>query len=278
MFEPGDRVAIASPGYPPYRHILTRARLRAGADRDRRGDALGHHRRHAARGACASTPLAGVLVASPANPTGTMMTPQALARADRRRGGRGIRFISDEIYHGLDYAMPAETAVRLSENARRHQLVLEILLHDRLADRLDGGARAAGAADRPPAGQPRDLGADAVADRGGGRVRRPRRDGGGQARLRGQPPHPDRRPAARPASTNSCRSTARSISTPTCRASPTTASISPSGCCRRREWRPRRASTSIRSTAGSYLRFCYAGSAADMREAVERIGDWLRQR
>ena len=42
-------------------------------------------------------------------------------------------------------------------------------------------------------------------------------------------------------------------------------------------WRRRRASISIRSTAGTYLRFCYAGSAADMREAVERIGGWLKR-
>ena len=65
-----------------------RARLRAGADRDRRGDALGDHRRNAAARRIASTPLTGVLVASPANPTGTMMTRRGAARADRRRRGR----------------------------------------------------------------------------------------------------------------------------------------------------------------------------------------------
>ena len=138
------------------------------------------------------TPLKGVLVASPANPTGTMMTREALRELIEAAEGEGIRFISDEIYHGLDYAFPAETAARTVRQRRRHQLVLEIFLHDRLARRLDGGAGAAGAADRPPAGQSRDLGADAVADRGRGGVRRPRRDGGGQARLRGEPPHPAR--------------------------------------------------------------------------------------
>ena len=44
LFEPGDRVAIALPGYPPYRHILTRARLRAGGDRDRRRRRAGRSR------------------------------------------------------------------------------------------------------------------------------------------------------------------------------------------------------------------------------------------
>jgi aspartate/methionine/tyrosine aminotransferase len=63
------------------------------------------------------TPLAGVLVASPANPTGTMMTREALAALIEAAEGEGIRFISDEIYHGLDYAFPAETAAKLSNNA-----------------------------------------------------------------------------------------------------------------------------------------------------------------
>jgi aspartate/methionine/tyrosine aminotransferase len=58
-----------------------------------------------------------VLVASPANPTGTMMTPDALAALIRVADDEGIRFISDEIYHGLDYAVPVETAHALSENA-----------------------------------------------------------------------------------------------------------------------------------------------------------------
>ena len=69
------------------------------------------------RAAHREKPLAGVLVASPANPTGTMMTPDALAALIRAADDEGIRFISDEIYHGLDYAVPVETATRLSENA-----------------------------------------------------------------------------------------------------------------------------------------------------------------
>src|SRR6516165_8638143 len=78
MFEPGDRVAVTVPGYPPYRHILT---------------ALGcepvliettNDTRHALTGeallaAHRKAPLKGALVGSPANPTGTMMSKQALA-------------------------------------------------------------------------------------------------------------------------------------------------------------------------------------------------------
>ncbi|WP_061021011.1 aminotransferase class I/II-fold pyridoxal phosphate-dependent enzyme [Bradyrhizobium sp. CCH5-F6] len=116
MFEPGDRVAVTVPGYPPYRHILT---------------ALGcepvliettNETRHALTGeallaAHRKAPLKGVLVGSPANPTGTMMSREALASLIAAAEDAGIRFISDEIYHGLDYAFPAVTAAALSGHA-----------------------------------------------------------------------------------------------------------------------------------------------------------------
>ncbi len=116
MFEPGDRVAVTVPGYPPYRHILT---------------ALGcepvliethSDTRHALTGeallsAHQKTPLKGVLVGSPANPTGTMMSGEALNGLIAAAESEGIRFISDEIYHGLDYAFPAATAAQLSPRA-----------------------------------------------------------------------------------------------------------------------------------------------------------------
>jgi aspartate/methionine/tyrosine aminotransferase len=116
MFEPGDRVALANPGYPPYRHILTALgcepvliETSAATRWAMPVDALlAEHRRK---------PLKGVLVASPANPTGTMMRPEALAELIGAAEGEGIRFISDEIYHGLDYAFPAETAAKFSDNA-----------------------------------------------------------------------------------------------------------------------------------------------------------------
>jgi aspartate/methionine/tyrosine aminotransferase len=116
MFEPGDRVGIANPGYPPYRHILKA--LGCEPVLIETGDAtrwavtpetvLAAHRRQK---------LAGLLVASPANPTGTMMRPEALADLIRATEEAGIRFISDEIYHGLDYAFPAQTALRISDRA-----------------------------------------------------------------------------------------------------------------------------------------------------------------
>ena len=250
MFEPGDRVAIANPGYPPYRHILTAlgcepVLIETGAATRWAitGESL--------RAAHARTPLAGVLVASPANPTGTMMTPQALAELIGVAESEGIRVISDEIYHGLDYAVPAETALRLSERAVVINSFSKYFCMTGWRIGWMVVPRAAGAADRAAARQSRDLGADAVADRGGGRVRRPRRARGDQARLRGQPQNPDRRPAegrARqvPAGRRRVLSLCRRLALLR-----TTASISPSACCRRRMWRRRRASISIRSTAAS---------------------------
>ena len=114
LFEPGDRVALANPGYPPYRHILsalgcepvlietsaeTRWALSAKA-------LIAAHQR---------APLKGVVVASPANPTGTMMDADTLTRLIAVAEAEGIRVISDEIYHGLDYAFAAETAANASE-------------------------------------------------------------------------------------------------------------------------------------------------------------------
>jgi aspartate/methionine/tyrosine aminotransferase len=116
MFEPGDRVAIANPGYPPYRHILTAlgcepVLIETGAETRFAVTPESLLAAHAKK------PLAGILVASPANPTGTMMTPAALAALIATAEDAGIKVISDEIYHGLDYAVPVETAARLSPNA-----------------------------------------------------------------------------------------------------------------------------------------------------------------
>jgi aspartate/methionine/tyrosine aminotransferase len=116
LFEPGDRVALANPGYPPYRHILsalgcepvlieTSAETRWALSAK---TLIAEHRKK---------PLAGLMVASPANPTGTMMDAGALAHLIAAAEAEGIRVISDEIYHGLDYALAAETAAKLSERA-----------------------------------------------------------------------------------------------------------------------------------------------------------------
>jgi aspartate/methionine/tyrosine aminotransferase len=116
LFEPGDRVAVANPGYPPYRHILsalgcepvlieTTAQTRWAITSEA---LLAAHR---------TRPLRAVLVASPANPTGTMMSARALADLIAAAEEAGISVISDEIYHGLDYAFPARSAAGMSPHA-----------------------------------------------------------------------------------------------------------------------------------------------------------------
>jgi aspartate/methionine/tyrosine aminotransferase len=115
-FEPGDRVAVPVPGYPPYRHILsalgcepvpieTDAAARWAITAE---TLLAQHR---------VRPLKGVVVGSPANPTGTMMTEDALAELIRCAEDAGILVISDEIYHGLNYAFAAQSAAALSQKA-----------------------------------------------------------------------------------------------------------------------------------------------------------------
>ena len=109
LLAPGDALMLPSPGYPCYRHILkvlgARALLVATGQEARWMPTEGDVERLAGEG------VAGLLVASPNNPTGTMAVGgrlHELARACRRLG---LWLVSDEIYHGLDYDQPAETAL-----------------------------------------------------------------------------------------------------------------------------------------------------------------------
>ena len=171
-FEAGDRVGVALPGYPPYRHILTALGCEpVGIETDAAtrwsitGEALlAQHRK---------TPLKGVVVASPANPSGTMMTAAALARLDPLRGRcRHHRYLRRDLSRPR---LRLCRRMRRAHLAGRHhrQFVLQIFLHDRMADRLDGGAAVAGARRRAAAAEPRDLGSDAVANRRRSGVRGP---------------------------------------------------------------------------------------------------------
>jgi aspartate/methionine/tyrosine aminotransferase len=139
-FDPGDRIVLTAPGYPAYRNIikalgLVPVELEVGPETrwSLTPDLIAK--------AQSDGPVKGVLVASPANPTGTMMTRDALQELVLLFDDEGIWFISDEIYHGLVYAGEQETALRNIRSGHHHQQLLEILLHDRLADRLDGVAR-----------------------------------------------------------------------------------------------------------------------------------------
>ncbi|MDX5592678.1 pyridoxal phosphate-dependent aminotransferase [Pseudovibrio sp. SPO723] len=115
-FDPGDRVALTAPGYPAYRNILKALGLipvEIEVGPETRWALTPEH----IEKAHAEAPLKGVLVASPANPTGTMMTPEALKDLVEACEAKGIWFISDEIYHGLSYEVQEETALRFSQKA-----------------------------------------------------------------------------------------------------------------------------------------------------------------
>ncbi len=104
-FEPGDRVAIARPGYPCYRNVLTSlgcevVELEAGPET--------RFQPTVAMMEALDPPVQGLVVASPANPTGTMLTPEELAGLARWCEEHGVQLISDEIYHGIEYASPMQ--------------------------------------------------------------------------------------------------------------------------------------------------------------------------
>lgn len=115
LFDVGARVALPSPGYPCYRHILsalgcTSPLIETGPETRWMPTAEGVSALHR------ETPLDGLLIASPANPTGTMIEPARLAELVRFCGEYGLWFISDEIYHGLTYEVPAVTALSVSDD------------------------------------------------------------------------------------------------------------------------------------------------------------------
>jgi len=113
-FDPGDRVALAAPFYPPYVNILTALGLRPVVVET--GPATRYQPTVALLDQLDPAPD-GLIVASPCNPAGTMLTPDELARIAAWCDARGVRLISDEIYHGLHYDRPIATAAALSPNA-----------------------------------------------------------------------------------------------------------------------------------------------------------------
>lgn len=117
LFDAGAPLYLPEPGYPCYRNIasalgLTPVRIEVGPDERWMPNAALLERAVAQHG-----PGGGILFASPANPTGTMMQPEALAAICEWCRGNGVAVISDEIYHGLTYGVPAETALRFHDDA-----------------------------------------------------------------------------------------------------------------------------------------------------------------
>lgn len=114
-FDPGDRIVLTAPGYPAYRNILKALGLVAveiEVGEETRWSLTPAHLEEAQK----EGPVKGVLVASPANPTGTMMTADALEDLIRYCDEAGVWFISDEIYHGLCYDGEEKTALETSQN------------------------------------------------------------------------------------------------------------------------------------------------------------------
>jgi aspartate/methionine/tyrosine aminotransferase len=113
-FDAGDRVALTAPYYPPYVNILTALGLKpvileAGAATRFQPDIRMLER--------LDPPPEGLIVASPSNPAGTMLHPQELAGIAAWCHDAGVRLISDEIYHGLNYESPLATAAAHSPSA-----------------------------------------------------------------------------------------------------------------------------------------------------------------
>ena len=113
-FDPGDRIALTAPFYPPYVNILTALGMRpvileAGAATRYQPSVPMLER--------LDPPPDGLIVASPCNPAGTMLHPDELAAIASWCDRSGVRLISDEIYHGLHYASPIATAAAFSPHA-----------------------------------------------------------------------------------------------------------------------------------------------------------------
>lgn len=118
LFDPGDCVAIARPGYPAYRNILAALGLtvvEVEADAESGFTLTPQNLEAAAKKA--GRPLSGVLLASPANPTGTVTGRAGLKALADYCHANDIAFISDEIYHGLTFAGEETTALAVTGEA-----------------------------------------------------------------------------------------------------------------------------------------------------------------
>ncbi|WP_300018721.1 aminotransferase class I/II-fold pyridoxal phosphate-dependent enzyme [uncultured Roseobacter sp.] len=112
LFDTGDRVGIGAPGYPSYRQIL-RALDLTPVDLP---TALGNRYQPVPQD-FAGMDLAGLMVASPANPTGTMLDKPAMRALIEAAQAQEASFISDEIYHGIEYDAKAVTALQITDDA-----------------------------------------------------------------------------------------------------------------------------------------------------------------
>lgn len=114
-FDHGDRVALTIPGYPCYRNALEAL----GADVVPLMTSMQTNFQptiEMLETAHAEAPLAGLVLTSPSNPTGTMIDDATLAAITQWCAARDITVVSDEIYHGLTYGTPASTALKFGDD------------------------------------------------------------------------------------------------------------------------------------------------------------------
>ena len=114
LFSPGDRIAFVRPGYVAYRNAviaLGRVPVEIAADASTRFQISAGH-----IDALAEAP-AGLIVASPANPTGSMLGATEMATLAAAAARRGVRIIADEIYHGLEYGPSAHSMLEFMPDA-----------------------------------------------------------------------------------------------------------------------------------------------------------------
>ena len=113
-FDAGDRVALARPGYPAYRNILSSLGCKV-VDIDCGPEVRFQPTVELLAAAHAEAPLAGLILASPANPTGTMVSRPELAELVAWCDAHGVRLISDEIYHCVTYPVGADRGTSVLE-------------------------------------------------------------------------------------------------------------------------------------------------------------------
>ncbi|MFM7420612.1 MAG: pyridoxal phosphate-dependent aminotransferase, partial [Alphaproteobacteria bacterium] len=114
-FDPGDAIAMAAPFYPPYANILQALGMRPQL---LECDAATRFQPTVAMLEKLDPRPAGLIIASPCNPAGTMLAPDELAAIARWCHAEGVRLISDEIYHGLTWGTVAESsAASFSDSA-----------------------------------------------------------------------------------------------------------------------------------------------------------------
>lgn len=113
-FAAGDRVALARPGYVAYRNTLRALHLEPVEIPC--GPEVGYQLTASALERV-DMPLAGVIIASPANPTGSILPPREIEAIVRTCEARGLGLVSDEIYHGLSYVEPARSVLEFTDEA-----------------------------------------------------------------------------------------------------------------------------------------------------------------